>query len=278
MPLSADGDDFIPNHQLYEDKKPDQLADGEMVTTAGAVPSCIVVPTNFEPELVFQTTIALHMPELLPLVTNPDNNHHPRVIRTFDETYEVASLHPADEALVDVYAGITKHDATLRPVGPVGAAHFVPAIIEDSWDNHPTLAEGRDTNHQGADLRVLLDHAVLDTLRVGMKLRATMCVLALGPSQTTLTFVKEVSEVVVAWHVFLPQQLMRHYKAPRPDTRLPPSAADPDVEARRVAAIAEEEEREEVKEMRKVDPELDREVRELEDAETLRELMGRAEI
>lgn len=275
-------DDFYSDHQLYEDKKAHELSPGEMVTAPGAVPSCIVVPTDFNRQMVFETTIALHRPDLIPLlITNTTTANRPRVTHTYDETYEVTALHPADAALIDVYAGITQHDLTLRAVSPVGHAVLTPSIIEDGWDNHPTLAEGR-RGGPGKPVTVFLEHAVMAQLGVGVKLRATMCHLEFlgggGGASATLEFVKEVSEVVPAWHVYLPQQLMVQYKAPRPDTRPPPSAMDPGVEQRRLEAISAEEEREEIKELRKVDLELDREMRELEDVEALQKLMARTEI
>ncbi|CAN8102758.1 unnamed protein product [Discula destructiva] len=272
VPLATN--EFMPDHKLYKDKKKHELIDGEMVKAPGAASACIAVPSNFDAELVFNTTMALHEPEHIERINNSANLL--RVNNTFDETYEVKEVVFADQSLVDVYAGITKRDTTLRPVEPVGHAILVPTIIEDGWDSHPTLSEGRAAN-PGTPISVYLDHTVLAPLGVGMKLRATVCYLDLGGG-VGLEFIKEVAEIVPSFHVFLPQTLMLHYKAPRPDTRLPPSADDPDVEERRLAAITADEERADIKAMRKLDPELDHEMRAVEDGEALQKLMARSKI
>lgn len=266
VPLSSG--DFNPGLQLFEDQKTHEAADGDMIKFPSALDAYMSVPADFDSELVFKTTIALYEPQYIEHIN--DLAEPLRVINAFEEVYEVREIIFAEQELVGMYKGITATNETVRPFEPVGRVVLAPTIIEDGWDNHPTLAEGRADN-PGKTVSLYMDHNVLAHLGVGMKMRAIVCELNLDGSG--LAFIKEVAELLPSFHVYLPQSLMMHYKPPRPDARPPPAAEDPDTEERRMAALMAEEEEREVKELRKVDPELDRDLQETEDAEALDKVM-----
>lgn len=253
---------------MYEDKKPAEY--GETIKFPNSFDTAILAPANFDAETVFKTTIALHEPQHIARLN--DTKKPIRVINAFEECYEVQDITFAPADLVAAYQGITKHDGTLRPVGPVGHVVLLPTIIEDGWDSRPTHESGRADN-PGRPISLYMDHAVLMHLRNGMKLRLTVCELDIG-----VEFVKEVCEVLPSFHVFLPQSLMMQWKPPRPDVRPPPSADDPGAAERRELEQLEREEADAMREQRKVDPELDRELREAEDANVLEKAMERVKI
>ncbi|KAJ4415778.1 hypothetical protein N0V82_007140 [Gnomoniopsis sp. IMI 355080] len=230
-----DSGDFNPGYHLYQDEKVYSLPDGETIKFPDALDPCVTVPANFDAQLVFRSTIALHEPDHIARINDPSDPV--RVINAFEEVYEVREIVFAERKLVDIYEGITEANKTARSVQPVGHIVLLPTIIEDGWDNHPTYAEGR-VDSPGKPISLYMDHDVLKHLGVGMKMRATVCQLNLGSG---LEFIKEVAELVPSFHVYLPQTLMMHYKPPKPDTRPPPSADDPDAEDRRMAALMEQE-------------------------------------
>lgn len=270
--IPLDPGDFNPGFELYEDRKTYELADGKTFKYPEALDPCMTLPTNFDPQLVFRSTIALHEPEHIARIN--DSSDTLRVINAFEEVYEVAEIVFAQQQLVDMYIGISGSDDTIRAIEPVGHIVLIPTITEDGWDNHPTHAEGRADN-PGNPISLYMDHNVLEQLNVGMKMRVTVCELNLGDG---LEFIKEVAELLPSFHVFLPQSLMMHYKPPKPDTRPPPSAEDPEAEDRRMAALMADEEQQEIKELRKVDPELDREMQEMEDVKELEKVMAQTKI
>lgn len=253
---------------MYEDKKAAEY--GELVKFPSSFDTVVLAPANFDAEAVFKTTIALHEPQHIARLS--DTAKPICVTNAFEECYEVKDISFAPDDLVAAYRGVTKHDGTLRPVGPVGHVVLLPTIVEDGWDNHPTHESGRGDN-PGRPVSLYVDHAVLRHLRAGMKLRLTVCELDIG-----VEFVKEVSEILPSFHIFLPQSLMMHWKPPRPDARPPPSADDPGAAERLELEQLEREEADAVREQRKVDPELDRELREAEDADVLEKAMERVKI
>lgn len=262
-PVGGD-DPLADGFVMYEDKNVTEY--GEIVKVPCAFNTAVIAPAKFDPELVFKTTIALHEPDHIQRLN--DINKAIRAINAFEEAYEVKEIVFADEKLVHVYEGITKHDGSLRPVGPVGHVVLLSTVIEDGWDNRQGCGA-----ESGRPISLYMDHEVLAQLREGMKLRLTICELDIG-----VEFVKEVSEVLPSFHVFLPQTLMMSWKAPRPDERLPPSADDSGAAERREQEEFDREETDAVKEPRKADPDLDMEMKELEDADALERAMERVKI
>lgn len=255
---------------MYEDRKIAE-GSGEMIKPPGSFDTAVFAPADLDAERVFKTTIALHEPQLVNRVR--DMQAKPvRVINAFEEAYEVKEIVFAEAHVEKLYEGLNEQNRDVRPVGPVGYVVLHPAVIENGWDKHPASASGR-ADDPGRPVSVYMDHAVLQHLRVGMKLRLTMCELDVG-----LTFVKEVTEALPSFYVFLPQSLMMQWKAPRPDTRPPPSADDPDAAEAREREEVMREEREMVGEHRKIDPELDREMREMEEVHAVENAMKKSKI
>lgn len=271
--VPLDPGDFNPGFQLYQDGKTYEPATGKTAKYPDALHPCMTIPHHFDAQLVFRSTIALHEPEHIARIN--DLSDPIRVIHAFEEVYEVVEIVFAKQELMDMYNGISGSDETVRAIEPVGHIVLVPTIIEDGWDNHPTLAEGRADN-PGKPISLYMDHNVLEHLSIGMKMRVTVCKLNLGDEG--LEFIKEVAELLPSFYVFLPQSLMMHYKPPKPDTRPPPSAEDPELEDRRMAALMADEEQQEIKELRKLDPELDREMQEMEDVKALEKVMAQTKI
>lgn len=252
----------VPEFVIYEDKKDHELSPGEMVKAPGAIDAAVLAPANFDAERVFRTTLALQEPAMI------QRESPIRVTNTYEDAYEVKQVVLAPDEFCVLYEAATAHDDTLRKIGPVGYVVLIPTIIEDGWDNHPTMEEGRPSTNPGKPVSLYLDHAVLKHLTVGMKLQLAVCETDMG-----LNFIKECREVLPSFHVFLPQTLMMHWKPPRINDRSPPSADDPDREDRQLEAEMEREEKEMIKAQRKVDPELDREMKEVEDGRALEKAM-----
>lgn len=259
-------DPSMDKHVIYEDKSTTEY--GEKVNIPDAFDTVVLAPANLDPELVFKTTIALHEPDCIARVN--DVNESIRIVKAFADDYEVEKIVFADTKLVGVYEGVTQHDGSLRAVGAVGQVIMLPTIIEDGWEDSPTLKKGRGAN-PGKPISLYMDHEVLTQLREGMKLSLTICELSIG-----VGFVKEVAAVLPSFHVFLPQTLMMQWKTPRLNERPPPSVDNPDAAERYEQEGFEKDEADALKEQRKVDPALDKEMRELEDAEALEKAMEQA--
>ncbi|KAF3767160.1 hypothetical protein M406DRAFT_328256 [Cryphonectria parasitica EP155] len=255
---------------MYEDKK-FVRSSGEMVKLPGSINNMVFAPADFDAESVFKTTVVLHEPDLVGRVLEMDTKPL-HLIDTFQNSYEVRDIVFADPSIANLYGGLPAHSSSTRPITPTGYMVLHPIIIEDGWDKRPTHASGRASNSE-KPVSVYMEHVVLEHLTVGMKMRLAICELDIG-----IQFIKDVIDVLPSFYVFLPQSLMLDWKPPRPETRPPPSADDPDVADRREQEGLEREERETVKEQRKVDPDLDQQMREVEDAQALQKAMERARI
>ena len=231
----------------------------------------IIAPKDFDAERVFKTTISIQQPDLIDRVLMMGQKPV-KVARTYEDAYIVEDILFSGSDTVDIYKGVKGKDGRVGAISPVGHVVLLPTIIEDGWDNHPTLAEGR-TGNPGKPISVYLEHSIMEDLKAGMKMRLTICELDIG-----LDFVKECSEILPSFHVFLPQGLMMHYKAPKPNERLPPSVDDPDIEEQQMYDLLASEEREAEKLERKLDPELDEQMREAEDDEALIKTMERVKV
>lgn len=239
----------------------------------------IIAPENFDAERVFKATISIQEPGLIDRVLQ--HNEHPiRVVKTYEDAYAVKEIVFPTDDIINVYDGIKNKAGKNCTMKPVGRVVLVPAIIEDGWDNRPTLAEGRPDG-DGRPISIYLDHTMLANLKEGMKLRLTICQLDIGSGSSSdggLAFIKACYEILPTFHTFLPQSLMMHYKPPRVSDRPPPSVDDPDAEDRAVLENIEEDAKEVDKAERRADPELDRRMKEAEDAERLLKVMERVKV
>jgi hypothetical protein len=261
IPLAAVTTDDV----LYEEKT------DENAKALGAWDTSIIAPKDFDAERIFKATISLQEPGLIERVMNMSEQPI-QVVKTYEDAYAVKKIAFSNDETVDIYRGIKGKDGQTRAISPVGQIVLVPTIIEDGWDNHPTLAEGRADN-PGKPVSLYLEHSIMEDLKVGMKMRLVICELDIG-----FEFVKECSTVLPSFHTFLPQALMMSYKAPKPNERLPPSVDDPEAEDQQLYDILASEDKDADKLERQLDPELDRQMRETEDEEALVKTMERVKV
>lgn len=236
----------------------------------------IIAPENFDAERIFKATISIHEPGLIDRVLQ--HNENPiRVVKIYDDAFVVKEIVAPSEDIINVYDGIKNKAGKTRTVKPIGRVVLVPTIIEDGWDNNPTLAEGRP---DGEPVSIYLEHTTLASLKEGMKLRMTICQLSIGSGSNGggLAFIKACYEILPTFHTFLPQSLMMHYKPPRLSDRPPPSVDEPDAEDRAVLEEVEMDAKEAEKAERRANPELDRQMKEAEDAERLMKVMERVKV
>lgn len=240
----------------------------------------IIAPENFDAERVFKATISLHEPSLIDRVLQ--HNEDPiRVVKTYEDAFAVKEIVFPTEDIVNVYDGIKNKAGKTRTIKPMGRIVLVPTIIEDGWDNHPTLAEGRPDGDRVQPISIYLEHTTLASFKEGMKLRLAVCELNVkntSSSEGGLAFIKACYEILPTFHTFLPQSLMMRYKPPRVSDRPPPSVDDPDAEERAVLEQVEADAREADKAERRADRELDRQMKEAEEAERLLKVMERVKV
>lgn len=261
VPLASATTDEV----IYEEKI------GENLNYPGAWDTDIIAPRDFDAERVFKATISIQEPDLINRVLAMKEQPI-QVVKTYQDAYVVKKIVFSEPETVDVYRGIKGKSGRTNAILPVGCVVLAPTIIEDGWDNHPTLAKGRADN-PGRLISVYLEHIIMENMREGMKMRLIICELDVG-----IVFIKECTEVFPLFHAFLPQALMMNYKAPRPNDRLPPSVDDPVVEDQQMYDLLASDEKEAEKLERKADPELDRQMKEAEDDEALIKTMERVKV
>lgn len=238
----------------------------------------IIAPAYFDAERVFKATISIHEPDLIDRVLQ-HNKDPVRVVKTYEDAFAVKEIIFPTEYLINVYNGIKdSKDGKTRTLKPIGRVVLAPTIIEDGWANHPTLAAGRPDGDKDETISIYLEHSILGDLKEGMKLRLTICQLNIGAGGDGgggVKFIKACSDVLPTFHTFLPQTLMMNYKPNRPNDRPPPSVDDPDAEERGLFEQVEQDAEEADKAERRADPELDRQMKETEQAEALMKVMER---
>ncbi|KAG8167786.1 hypothetical protein KVR01_003475 [Diaporthe batatas] len=247
-------------------------------------PSCwdasILAPQDFDAERIFKATISILEPGLIDRVLQ--HTYDPiRVVKTYEDAFAVKEIIPPDEEITNIYSGIKSKLGKTSTVEPVGRAVLIPSIIEDGWDNHPTVADGR--RDEGKPISLYFENQILVYLKEGMKLRLTICQLNIGGGgngggDDGIHFVRACSDVLPSFHTFLPQSLMLKYKKPRLSDRPPPSVDDPDAEDRIFLEEAEADAKDAEKAERQADSQLDREMKEQEQAEALLKVMERVKV
>lgn len=253
----------VTNNDVLYEEKADKSAH-----VLGSWDTSIIAPKDFDADRLFKATISIQKPELIDRVLAM-NEQPVQVVKTYEDAYAVKDIVFSNKDIVNIYKGIKGKDGRTGAISPIGYVVLVPTIIEDGWDNHPTLAEGRADN-PGKPISLYFEHSIMENLKVGMKMRLIICELDIG-----LEFVKECTAVLPSFHTFLPQALMMNYKAPKPNERLPPSVDDPDAEDQQLYDILASEDKEADKLERQLDPELDRQMQEAEDDEALVKTMER---
>ncbi|KAF9772462.1 hypothetical protein IL306_009827 [Fusarium sp. DS 682] len=168
-------------------------------------------PDNFDPKAVFFAAFALmDEPELFEKLSAKE----PTVVREFTCTLELVQIFRPEEDIVKRFKSLVIGDKAANHV-PVGKATFKLGFLEDDWENPRTgwWPIKEDT------MTLFFDDALLANMMPGLKTTATICELDAG-----LRFIKALEIVVPSFYVFLPQELMRHYKEPKDTDRPAPSA------------------------------------------------------
>jgi hypothetical protein len=169
-------------------------------------------PEGFNPTSVFFTAFALmDEPELFERLTTKQ----PTIIREFKCTLElVKTFRPSDDIVKRVKSLVIGDKAAYH--APVGKATFKQGVIEDDWEKPPT-----EWPIDEETMTLFLDDALLANMIPGMRIEATICELDAG-----LRFIKVIENLVPSFYVYLPQEMMRHYKEPRENDRPAPSVHD----------------------------------------------------
>ncbi|KAF4339840.1 Argonaute-binding 1 [Fusarium beomiforme] len=168
-------------------------------------------PENFDPKAVFFAAFALmDEPELFEKLSAKE----PTVVREFTCTLELVQIFRPKEDIVKRFNSLVIGDKATNHV-PVGKAIFKRGIIEDGWYNPRAgwWPIEEDT------MTLFFDDALLANMMPGLKATTTICELDAG-----LRFIKTLQIAVPSFYVFLPQELMRHYKEPKDNDRAAPSA------------------------------------------------------
>ncbi|KAH7182530.1 Argonaute complex, subunit Arb1 [Fusarium flagelliforme] len=170
-------------------------------------------PEDFDPTSVFFTAFALmDEPDLFEKLTTK----RPTITREFDCTLElVEKFRPSDDIVKRVKSLVIGDKAAYH--APVGKAIFKQGVIEDDWERPPTTWPIEE-----ATMTLFFDDALLANMVPGMKIEANICELDAG-----LRFVKGIENIVPSFYVYLPQEMMRHYKEPKENDRPAPSVNDP---------------------------------------------------
>lgn len=137
------------------------------------------------------------------------NRHLCRVSREVQCDLEVTAINRLSRDEKEEAKTARIGDTVLAPVGRVD---LEPTTIQDGWV-YPVRAQ----HPPGWKTSVFFEEPILDHLRVGNKMSVTLCEVQLDGSSKTpaFAFVKTVHDILPTFYTFLPQQLMRHFKAPK---------------------------------------------------------------
>ncbi|KAJ9417601.1 hypothetical protein FOXG_09172 [Fusarium oxysporum f. sp. lycopersici 4287] len=167
-------------------------------------------PKGFDPKAVFFAAFALmDEPELFEKLSLKE----PSIFSEYTCTLELVEIIRPEEDIVKRFNSLVIGDKAANHV-PVGKAVFKQGFIQDDWEN-PWAGEWpvkEDT------ITLFFDDALLANMMPGLKTVATISELDAG-----LRFLKSIEMIVPPFYIFLPQELMRHYKEPRVDDRAAPS-------------------------------------------------------
>ncbi|KAI9152167.1 Argonaute-binding protein [Paramyrothecium foliicola] len=186
-------------------------------------------PEGFDASSVFLSSVALiENGDVFTCVSKPGV----KVVHQFDCTLQIGQILRPTGDVIQRFQQL-RLDSTHPNIPPLGKIICKQASIEDGWD-HPSLPSPlRPRDH----VELYFDDTVLVNMKQGMRMSLTLCELDGG-----FRFVKTIQKVVPSFYTFLPQELMRHFKAPREDDRPAPSVhnpADGDEEAGDEAKVEE---------------------------------------
>ncbi|CEI68351.1 hypothetical protein FVEN_g5481 [Fusarium venenatum] len=169
-------------------------------------------PEGFDPTSAFFTAFALmDEPELFERLTTKK----PTITREFTCTLElVQTFRPSDD-IVKRFKSLVINDKAAYHA-PVGKAIFKQGVIEDDWERQPT-----EWPTDEEIMTLFFDDVLLSKMMPGMRMEAVVCELDAG-----LRFIKSIESIVPSFYVYLPQEMMRHYKEPKEDERPAKSVHD----------------------------------------------------
>lgn len=143
----------------------------------------------------------------------------PAVTKEAECSLEVCSIIRPGDNLKDNFKRLAI-DGKSVSLPPIGKAIFKPTTIEG-----PVYDLPRPFPFDREDISIFLDDNILRDLKVGMKMTAVICELAGG-----FYFLKKLCDIYPSFYIFLPQELMLHFKEPCDQPRPAPSAKKPEVE------------------------------------------------
>ncbi|PHH63631.1 hypothetical protein CDD81_5612 [Ophiocordyceps australis] len=183
-------------------------------------------PKGFDAKAVFYTACAL-LGEADALQSSTQGG--PKVVSQSDCTLEVVRVELPSADLVQRFKTLQINNQVFRQT-PMGKAFFKPATIEEGSVD-PVVTEPATES----ETWLYFDQDVLAVMKPGTKMALRIVELDTG-----IRFVSNIPDVFPSYYVFLPQILMKYYKAARPNDRPAPSVHDPDVEEKQHAKEARE--------------------------------------
>jgi hypothetical protein len=179
-----------------------------------SLPSASAKTGKLDADKLFLSSVALlNEPGLFSQLCAMKN----RVIAEFQCTLQVVQIvHPSEE-VVRRFRSLTL-DGSNPKLQAIGKVIFKPAAIEDDFD-HPKVKHPASGEKQ---ITLFFDEKILAQLKPGMKMALTIRQLDNG-----FRFVNNLVHIVPSFYTFLPQELMRYFKPPRPNERPGPSIHSP---------------------------------------------------
>lgn len=178
-------------------------------------------PENFDAKAVFLATCAL-CGEMETL--NHYSNGDLEPAKELTCTVQVTETRRPSDSLVQKFAALCIEGSS-HAVEPVGKVFFKTAVIEDEWEQPEMLRLLKNDQ-----LWIYLEDRMLANITPGMKMEMKVIELNTG-----IRFVKTILRLVPSFYTFLPQQMMKHYKALREHDRAAPSVHDPSAEDGHIA-------------------------------------------
>lgn len=129
----------------------------------------------------------------------------PELVREGVCNLEVTKIEPPDPEIEQQLERLTVDGVHLEE-STLGKAFFKPAAIDDGWENAapPAWLE------KVGNIQLYFEGYILANMKPGTKMTITVAELDVG-----IWFARTISNIVPTFHTFLPQELMRYYKAPR---------------------------------------------------------------
>ncbi|KAK2589543.1 hypothetical protein QQS21_012780 [Conoideocrella luteorostrata] len=150
------------------------------------------------------------------------------VSRVFSCTVEVTKVELPSEDTLQKFASL-HIEGNSHATESVGKVFFKRAVIEDEWVQPKVSTSTKDNG-----IWVYLENKLIKNVVLGMKMEMTVIELNTG-----IRIIKTISKIVPSFYTFLPQHMMKHYKARREWDRPAPSVHDPNAEEA-LAARADE--------------------------------------